>query len=331
MREGDYKIFYTPVVYNPETQSSEPLADGGTADAFLGVYGWSNHQHITRESLKPTMVEPSNPMPLVVLDPMSIPIATFATNIKDDNGLQNEDTRQGNMLKIIPNSGLIVEPYRDILGKTVESNTYNRIVTLANLRALFNDCNHQPLEFPDENAPFKTIDIATCANLEAMKQEIRSLISEVRQTLVDMQNQLQQEIDSKFDGSNATPDIKDDLDNAGTSSTSDYEPKPMRVLAAECRHGRDSDVTRYYAVAAGLTPDTTYAIDQYIANPLRAEPSYLGTHYVQSNSSGQVSRHVRMYHGGNFGDEPRFVLRTLRADESHRQGQGAPYQGQCQF
>lgn len=330
MREGDYKIFYTPVVYNPETQSSEPLANGGTANAFLGVYGWSDRQHTTRESLKPSMVEPNNPMPLVVLDPMSIPIASFAINVKDDGGFQNDDPRQGNMLKIIPDSGLIVEPYRDILGKTVDSNAYNRIVTLANLRAMFNDCNHQPLEFPDENAPFRTVDIATCANIEAMKQEIRDLISEVRKTLIDMRNELQQEIDSKFDGSNATSDIKEGLEDAGPSSSTDYEAKPMRVLTASCsRGGGEWDETRYVAVAAGLTPNTTYAIDQYIDNPLSAQPGYLGTHYVQSNASGQISRRVRMYHGGNFGDEPRFVLRTLRADEASRQGTGLPFETAC--
>lgn len=328
MREGDFKIFYTPVVYNPETQSAEPLQDGGVADAFLGVYGWSGGAaEKPRDTLKPSMLEPTNPMPLIVLDPMSIPIASYAQNVKDDGGSQNDDPRQGNMLKVIPDAGLLVEPYRDVLGATIISNTRNRIVTLANLKAMFKDCNNQPLDLPNDNAPRKTVALATCENLEAMKQEIRDLIAEVRTTLINMRNDLQQEIDSKFDGSNAVPDIRDGLENAGPSTSGQYQPKPMRVLAVDCQRGGEKE--RYAAVASGLTPNTTYAIDQYIDNPLSAQPSYLGTLYVQSNDKGQVFQRVNLYHGGNLGDEPKFVLRTLRTDESQHQGNGVPYRNPC--
>lgn len=328
MRKGKSAIFYVPTVYNPKSNATEPLP--------MGPLSTSQSESRAGGSIYDEGPDRSGHLfPSVTIDPLSIAIAKPDPKYQDGTGFEPEDSwRQHNMLTTIRDEGLHVSPYKDAYATSIPNDAGSRLVTLQNIRDAFSDCDgkllSEILEHPGSRKA-TPVKIATCENLESMKQEIRSLISEVRQTLVDMQNQLQQEIDSKFDGSNATPDIKDDLDNAGTSSTSDYEPKPMRVLAAECRHGHDSDVTRYYAVAVGLTPDTTYAIDQYIANPLRAEPAYLGTHYVQSNSSGQVSRHVRMYHGGNFGDEPRFVLRTLRADESHKQGQGIPYQGQCQY
>lgn len=330
MRKGDFKLFYTPVVYNPETQSSEPIQNGGVGDAFLGLYGLigGGATSATRDELKLSMVEPTVPMPLVTIDPMAIPIASFAVNVKDDGGLQNDDPRQGNLLKIIPNSGLIVEPYRDIVGKTVESDIYNRIVTVNNLKTMLKDCDGQPLDFPDENSPQKIVGLATCANIRALTQELRNVLS----SILEIQNRLETLEERPYDGSGATTDIAEGNANPGPGDDSGLNvPYVIQTLTEVEERKEHTQITAVqYLQSTSLDSGKVYAIDFYrtryipqqSGQPL-VEKEYHGTVYVRPNSFGQVSyrlgvaTHASGVSGAMFGGGwvVKLVFRNLRQGE----------------
>lgn len=338
MRDGNGVIFYWPVVLNPDGVM-RPLPSGEIVNVEA-ISGFENKLVLAadRDNEMYNRTGKDGGFSNVVLDPRAIPVAMEKPHL---DGVQY-DRENVNRLEVKHFQGLFVGSYFDSNNIPLyngpsslheETGAFKDlaqlVVTVRDLAENFVDCDGSPIFHADRFSGFTQVELATCANLQDMKRKIEELIKEVRHTLIEMRNELQQEIDSKFDGSNASTDIKEGLDNAGPSSSAQYEPKPMRVLAADCPRGGDSEETRYYAVAAGLTPNTTYAIDQFIDNPLGAQPTYLGTHYVLSNGSGQISRRVRHYHGGNFGDESRFVLRTLRADEAGRQGTGAPFEEKC--
>lgn len=318
MRKGDFKLFFTPMVYNPETQTAEPIADGGAVGKHLGNYG--PYYGTERDSLLPTMVDVYDRMPVVTIDPMSIPIASAAAQITDDGGIQGNDLRQENLLTVIPDAGLHVEPYRDAFNRTVVGSPYNRIVTLSNLQGAFADCDNIPLNTVlNTQEPIK---IATCANLNGLVEKITRMVLD----LVDLQlSQFRQEIDSKFDGSGATADIMPGAQNvpytppdSGQFQTITYVYRDDIVGLGEHEYRSTPRL-----LSSQLTPGTIYAIDMYTLS--EGDKRYLGTLYKIAEAPHAWNKpnvkltelsHETNQHFSYDVAQRHFVLRTLKPGES---------------
>lgn len=326
MRKGDFKLFFTPMVYNPETQTAEPIQNGGAVGKHLGNYG--PYYGTERDSLFPTMTDVYDRMPVVTIDPMSIPIASAAAQITDDGGIQGDDLRQENLLTVIPDAGLHVEPYRDAFNRTVVGSPYNKIVTLSNFRGAFADCNDVPLNNLLESlAPVK---IATCANIADLINKLEVVVS----SLLEIQNRLQVMEERPYDGSGATTNIDGNNANPGPANDDGRNVPYMIVVLNEPQgggHQNDFMQPANYLQANSLDHTAVYALDHYRVRVIPqkhtdpiTEKEYLGTVYIKPNSFGQVSYRLGVVHhasgvsGALYNQEwaSRLVFRTLRPGES---------------
>lgn len=314
MRNGEGRVFYTPIVWQLRDGEYVPLPVGlNTSHKPDGIIEFDYTQQQPYDL--PYTVQHTE-----VLDPRSMPIAIPKNRYPADvEATEPYEDRQFNALQNYYAAGLHVEPLRNIKGRPIlparsDDDHTHQVVTRENLKEAWTDCNGEKI------IPFDNMSLATCKNLNDAIDIIRIMF-----------DQFKQEITNMHDGSGATTSLVPDANNAGPGTPADTFVPFTVGLGTYVPYGTSNEdgnlqAPKFYFDPAAVTPGEVIAIDVY--NVSGGANVYQGTFYRSASGlgynnltrSGKASFIIEeLARPGFLGDvlkDRAFVLRKLRGGES---------------
>lgn len=226
-----------------------------------------------------------------VIDPMAIPVAP-AISLRDGDPRYSPGIKP-NWLECDFNDGLWVHPLMSVTNGYIspsdntiadgnrganlhdwveEDHFHQYIVTCLDLMRAFKDCDGNPVKIYDRAQQADLL--VTCAIL---RRELKAHEDAIR-LLID---QFSKYVESRFDASNATPDVQPGAADAGTDQSQDQHI-PFQLSNGITKDGTGTDESSYASPRItirknAVTPMQVIAIDVF--NVGGDTPTYQGTYY----------------------------------------------------